>query len=163
MNVMESFKMAVGNIRTSKMRSFLTMLGIIIGVAAVIVIVGLGNGMEIYMTEQFESMGTNTLTVSIYGRGTGRTVTDEDMYDIVERNSDALELLSPTVTMQSPAKIGTDTINSHGPGAAICGYAQAQPCLRGGYLSQSRVFRRQRSGPDRQNRRHPFYGGGRPE
>ena len=109
---MESFKMAVGNIRTSKMRSFLTMLGIIIGVAAVIVIVGMGNGMEIYMTEQFESMGTNTLTVSIYGRGTGRTVTDEDMYDIVERNSDALELLSPTVTMQSPAKIGTDTITS---------------------------------------------------
>ncbi len=112
MNVMESFKMAVGNIRTSKMRSFLTMLGIIIGVAAVIVIVGMGNGMEIYMTEQFESMGTNTLTVSIYGRGTGRTVTDEDMYDIVGRNSDALELLSPTVTMQSPAKIGTDTITS---------------------------------------------------
>ena len=112
MNVMESFKMAVGNIRTSKMRSFLTMLGIIIGVAAVIVIVGMGNGMEIYMTEQFESMGTNTLTVSIYGRGTGRTVTDEDIYDIVERNSDALELLSPTVTMQSPAKIGTDTITS---------------------------------------------------
>ena len=109
---MESFKMAVGNIRTSKMRSFLTMLGIIIGVAAVIVIVGMGNGMEIYMTEQFESMGTNTLTVSIYGRGTGRTVTDEDMYDIVGRNSDALELLSPTVTMQSPAKIGTDTITS---------------------------------------------------
>ena len=109
---MESFKMAVGNIRTSKMRSFLTMLGIIIGVAAVIVIVGMGNGMEIYMTEQFESMGTNTLTVSIYGRGTGRTVTDEDMYDIVERNSDALELLSPTVTMQSPAKIGTETITS---------------------------------------------------
>ena len=109
---MESFKMAVGNIRTSKMRSFLTMLGIIIGVAAVIVIVGMGNGMEIYMTEQFESMGTNTLTVSIYGRGTGRTVTDEDMYDIVGRNSGALELLSPTVTMQSPAKIGTDTITS---------------------------------------------------
>ncbi|MGO5115713.1 ABC transporter permease [Candidatus Avoscillospira sp. LCP25S3_F1] len=109
---MESFKMAVSNIRTSKMRSFLTMLGIIIGVAAVIVIVGMGNGMEIYMTEQFESMGTNTLTVSIYGRGTGRTVSDEDMYEIVARNSDALELLSPTVSMQSAAKIGTDTITS---------------------------------------------------
>ena len=117
---MESFKMAVGNIRTSKMRSFLTMLGIIIGVAAVIVIVGMGNGMEIYMTEQFESMGTNTLSVSIYGRGTGRTVSDEDMYDIVERNSDALELLSPTVTMQSPAKIGTDTIN----GTSITGVSE---------------------------------------
>ena len=51
------------------MRSFLTMLGIIIGVASVIVIVGLGNGMQIYMTDQFESMGTNTLSVSIMGRG----------------------------------------------------------------------------------------------
>ena len=112
MNVMESFKMAVGNIRASKMRSFLTMLGIIIGVAAVIVIVGLGNGMEIYMTEQFESMGTNTLTVNIYGRGSGRSASDEDMYDIVERNSDALELLSPTVSMQSAAKIGTETVSS---------------------------------------------------
>ena len=42
------------------------------------------------------------------------------MYDIVERNSDALELLSPTVTMQSPAKIGTDTIN----GTSITGVSE---------------------------------------
>ena len=53
MNFLESFKMALSNIRASKMRSFLTMLGIIIGVASVIVIVGLGNGMQIYMTGQF--------------------------------------------------------------------------------------------------------------
>ena len=110
--MLDNIQLALASLRANKMRALLTMLGIIIGVAAVIVIVGMGNGMEIYMTEQFESMGTNTLTVSIYGRGTGRTVTDEDMYDIVERNSDALELLSPTVTMQSPAKIGTDTITS---------------------------------------------------
>ena len=109
MNFLESFKMALSNIRTSKMRSFLTMLGIIIGVAAVIVIVGLGNGMQIYMTEQFESMGTNSLSVNIMGRGSGRSVSVDDMYEIVDENSDCLSMLSPSVTMQASAKIGTET------------------------------------------------------
>ena len=57
MNIYESFSMAMKNIKTSKTRSILTMLGIIIGVAAVIVITGIGNGMDIYMRKQFESMG----------------------------------------------------------------------------------------------------------
>ena len=48
------------NISGSKMRTFLTMLGIIIGVCAVIVIVGLGNGMAGYMEDSFAEMGTNT-------------------------------------------------------------------------------------------------------
>ena len=109
MNFLESFKMAFSNIRASKMRSFLTMLGIIIGVGAVIVIVGLGNGMQIYMREQFESMGTNTLSVSIMGRGSGRTVSVDQMYEIVEENPEYLERISPTVTMQTSVKIGTKT------------------------------------------------------
>ena len=66
MMLLEAFKMAFANIRASKMRSFLTMLGIIIGVAAVIVIVGLGNGMSIYITSQFEEMGTNLLSCLLY-------------------------------------------------------------------------------------------------
>ena len=45
MKLTEAFQLAIKNIRGSKMRTFLTMLGIIIGIAAVIVIVGLGNGM----------------------------------------------------------------------------------------------------------------------
>ena len=65
MNILESIHLALKNIRGSKMRTFLTMLGIIIGVTAVIVIVGLGNGMEKYMVDSFAEMGTNTLTVSI--------------------------------------------------------------------------------------------------
>lgn len=109
MNFMESFKMAISNIRASKMRSFLTMLGIIIGVGAVIVIVGLGNGMQIYMTEQFESMGTNTLSVNVMGRGSGRSVSVDQMYELVDDNPELLDLMSPTVTMQTTVKIGTDT------------------------------------------------------
>ena len=65
MSLWETFTLAVKNISGSKMRTFLTMLGIIIGVCAVIVIVGLGNGMAGYMEDSFAEMGTHTLTVSI--------------------------------------------------------------------------------------------------
>ena len=51
MSLIETFQMAVQNILSSKMRTFLTMLGIIIGVCAVIVIVGLGNGMQGYIED----------------------------------------------------------------------------------------------------------------
>ena len=47
------------------MRSALTMLGIIIGVAAVIILVGLVNGQMSYMTESFSDMGTYQVTVSL--------------------------------------------------------------------------------------------------
>ena len=46
MNFTQSFKLALKSLRTSKMRSFLTMLGIIIGVGAVIIIISLGNGLK---------------------------------------------------------------------------------------------------------------------
>ena len=57
MNFTQSFKLALKSLKTSKMRAFLTMLGIIIGVGAVIVILSLGNGMTNMMNSQFEKMG----------------------------------------------------------------------------------------------------------
>lgn len=79
----EIFVMSLRNIRSSKMRTFLTMLGIIIGVMAVIVIVGLGNGMQNYMTDSFAAIGTNTLNVIVTGRGSSRSADVDDLYDIV--------------------------------------------------------------------------------
>ena len=49
MSISESFALALKNIMSSKMRTFLTMLGIIIGVAAVTLITGLGNGLREYI------------------------------------------------------------------------------------------------------------------
>ena len=49
--IKETFKQAVQNVLSNKVRTFLTMLGIIIGVMAVIVIVGLGNGMTNMMQD----------------------------------------------------------------------------------------------------------------
>jgi putative ABC transport system permease protein len=111
MSLIETFTQSLKNIMGSKMRTFLTMLGIIIGVTAVIVIVGLGNGMENYMRDQFASLGTNSLTVMVTGRNSARSVSVADMYDIVDEHRDLLDKLSPTVSMQG-VKVGSETLSS---------------------------------------------------
>ena len=94
---------------SNKLRTFLTMLGIIIGVMAVIVIVGLGNGMTKSMRDSFSAMGTNTLSVSIWGYGS-RTASVDDVYDIVKKNPDLLESISPQIDFSSNTpKVGTTT------------------------------------------------------
>jgi putative ABC transport system permease protein len=110
MSFLESVELSIKNILASKMRAFLTMLGIIIGVAAVILIVGLGNGTKIYMADTFKSLGTNTLNVSITGRGSSsRKMSVDEMYALVAANPKYLLRLSPTVRMTGGAKIGTES------------------------------------------------------
>ena len=111
MSVFETFVLALQNVFTSKMRTFLTMLGIIIGVAAVIVIVGLGNGMTGYMEQMFATLGTNSLTVMVTGRGSTRTLEAEGMYDIVRDNQQYLELVTPNVSVAGAVKIGTEELD----------------------------------------------------
>ena len=112
MSLLETFQLSIKNILSSKMRTFLTMLGIIIGVCAVIVIVGLGNGMQGYIEDSFADMGTDSLTVMIMGRGSSRSVSEEQMYELVTENQDTLKLISPTVSVSFPLKIGSDTTSS---------------------------------------------------
>lgn len=112
MSFFQSFEMAFKNILSSKARSLLTMLGIIIGVAAVIVITGLGNGMETYMTDSFKDMGTDLLTVTVMGRGSSRSVSVDDMYQLVADNPEYLSNVSPTVTLNGTVKVGTETLSS---------------------------------------------------
>ena len=112
MKLTESLALALKNIVSSKVRTLLTMLGIIIGVAAVIVIVGLGNGLEQYVTDSFSDLGTNTLTVTVMSRGSTRSLDADDMYELVEENSQYLDLCSPTVPMMGYVKIGSETVDS---------------------------------------------------
>ncbi len=156
MRITESFSLALKNIASSKVRTLLTMLGIIIGVAAVIVIVGLGNGLENYIADSFSSMGTNTLTVTVQSRGATRTMEVEDMYEIVEAHPQELELCSPTVSMMGGVKIGSETASASVSGVSedyndIYGYAIAQGrglqysdvasrakvCVIGAYVNQA--------------------------
>ena len=67
---LESLKMATNAIITHKMRSLLTMLGIIIGIASIICVVALGNGSQQKILNDINSLGTNTLDI-FNGRGRG--------------------------------------------------------------------------------------------
>ena len=157
MSILESLELALKNIVSSKVRTLLTMLGIIIGVAAVIVIVGLGNGLETYVTDSFSDMGTNTLTVTVMSRGSTRSLDADGMYDIVAENSEYLDLCSPTVPMVGYVKIGSETVDTTSSTGVSEDYfdiarltvaqgrglqysdmaARAKVCVIGAYLSQA--------------------------
>lgn len=104
--ILETFRQALQNVWSNKLRTFLTMLGIIIGVMAVIVIVGLGNGMMDKMKESFAELGTNTITVSVWSQG-ARSVSVDEMYKIVDKHPDLLENTSPQIDFNGTVRVGT--------------------------------------------------------
>ena len=95
MLLLDTFVLALKNIWSNKMRTILTMLGIIIGVTAVIVIVGLGNGMTESVRQSFSAMGINSMSVSIWGRNSSRNASVDYMYGVVEDNPHYLRSISP--------------------------------------------------------------------
>ena len=103
MNVSQSFRLALKSLMVSKVRALLTMLGIIIGVAAVIVIVSLGNGMQQYMNSQFEQIGVNLIQVAIYSYGGNREVEPDDMYALAEKYPQYIDSVSPSTTVRRGA------------------------------------------------------------
>ncbi len=109
MNIGQSFRLAVKSLMTSKMRALLTMLGIIIGVAAVIIITSLGNGMQRMMNEQFEKLGANLVQVQIWDYGeSSRTVSPDDMYALAAKYPQYLSGVTPYVSAQSVVRQGSD-------------------------------------------------------
>ena len=108
MNIGQNFRLAIGSLMASKVRAFLTMLGIIIGVAAVIVITGLGSGMQRMMNEEFDKIGANLIQVQVFGRGGGSRVVDaDDMYELIEQNPDYLTGVTPYITANAVVRHGT--------------------------------------------------------
>lgn len=78
MNIIESFKSALYSVRANKMRSFLTMLGIIIGISSVITIVSIGQGGKNAIVGQFEEIGKSTVNVRVNSRA--QDVRDSDYF-----------------------------------------------------------------------------------
>ena len=109
--MLQSFKLALKSIWGNKMRSFLTMLGIIIGVAAVIILVSLVNGYMGTIVENFASMGVNQINVNVTNL-TSRTVSPDEMYGFFEEHTDVFEALSPNVTISTTIKKGNDSMTS---------------------------------------------------
>ncbi len=100
MNVTQSFKLALKSLRTSKMRAFLTMLGIVIGVGAVIIIISLGNGLTGMVEQQVDKVGINQIYAYSWGRGDGTTMNldAQQMYDLIDSHPDVFSGVTPWVS-----------------------------------------------------------------
>ncbi|MGH9225892.1 MAG: ABC transporter permease [Acidimicrobiales bacterium] len=111
MKLSESLRVAVGAILSNGLRSLLTMLGILIGVGAVIMLVAVGNGSGVAVQERIQALGTNTLTVSrqgAFGPGAGGrsgTGTSSRTSDLTMRDVAALEdkAANPDVKAVAPS------------------------------------------------------------
>ena len=109
--MLQSFKLAIKSIWGNKMRSFLTMLGIIIGVAAVIILVSLVNGYMGSVVESFASMGVNQINVNMTNL-TSRTVDVDQMYAFYDEHGDLFDGISPNVSLSATVKKGDDSMSS---------------------------------------------------
>jgi len=109
MNISQAFKLAGKSIIGSKMRSFLTMLGMIIGVASVIILVGLVQGVTDYVLSTFADLGTNIITVSVTNTDT-RYVDVDEIYEFTEENSTIFQGVTPTVSSRYTVKNGSTSL-----------------------------------------------------
>ncbi len=108
-----SFKMALSSVWSSKVRSFLTMLGIIIGVAAVIVLVSMVSSSTKSMRQQLESMGTNLISVNINrGWGSGRSVSSKELEEFCNENTEYIAYFSPEISSRATMKYGRENQSS---------------------------------------------------
>ncbi|MFN3072990.1 MacB family efflux pump subunit [Acinetobacter sp. TY2] len=85
----EAFNMALLAMNAHRMRTFLTMLGIIIGIASVVSVVALGNGSQKQILENISSLGTNTITV-YQGRGFGDNSKTAQVKTLIPADAEAL-------------------------------------------------------------------------
>lgn len=109
MMLYQSMKMAFKSILSSKIRAFLTMLGIIIGVSSVIALVAVGQGTTSQITESLSSLGTNQLTVNIMGRGATTSLTYEEALALGE--IEGVDNVSPIISGNVTAKHSTENVS----------------------------------------------------
>lgn len=107
--------MSIQNIKTNKLRSFLTMLGIMIGVASVIGLVTIVQGVTGSILEQFSGLGAGTLSVTARGTALKRGLTQSDL-DILAK-VDGVTGIAPSASTTTSAVYGGevfDTVNVNG-------------------------------------------------
>ena len=103
--------MAFSSLVSNKMRSFLTMLGMIIGVGAVIAMISLMDGMIGYTMDSFSDMGADTITVSLMGNGS-KQLTDTQMYEFVDEHPESFLALSPSTSLTASVRRGEKYIKN---------------------------------------------------
>jgi putative ABC transport system permease protein len=124
MSLFELLRLAMSRLRTSRLRAALTMLGVIIGVASVVALVGVGQGTTSNITNRLSSLGTNLLTVSPTGGGsTSGTLTLGDADAIGKLASVAG--VAPEVSTNLLVKAGAESTTT-----TIVGTTAAYPTVR---------------------------------
>lgn len=138
----ESLGMSIHAILSNKMRSLLTMLGIIIGIASVVLVVALGNASQAKIMEQISSMGTNTIDI-IPGTGFGdmrsgkvKTLKVSDS-DFLARQS-FLDNATPNVSAT-----GTLVYRNYSLSAQLSGVGSEFFEVKGRKIAQGRIFTRE--------------------
>ncbi|WP_458413245.1 ABC transporter permease [Schinkia sp. CFF1] len=144
MSFLEGIRISLRSIVVNKLRSLLTMLGIIIGIASVIVMVAIGEGSSSSISSQINGLGSNLLIVSSnqarqggisLGAGSSNSLTMEDIDRIKEKDSIAGAV--PSVVTQGQAVAGNANYNT-----TIEGTTQAFLEVRNASIQRGRFFNR---------------------
>ena len=119
MNVVEIVRFAVAGLVANRLRSLLTMLGIIIGIAAVILLTALGNGAAVYIQGQISGLGANSITIIPRAAGgsagstsgaSARSLTSEDASAIADpQGAPDVAYVAPVVQTSAQAAAGRST------------------------------------------------------
>ena len=146
MKLSQSFSLAFKSMLSSKTRSILTMLGIIIGVAAVIILVSIVGGFSNMMKDRFTSMGTNIINVRVTVRSQQRVVSVDDMDNLVLTNPTLLTHFSPTVTVSRPTiKYGNTNFTTNCTGVnENYGSLRSQELTDGSYICYLNVVAKEK-------------------
>ncbi len=131
--MLQSFKLAIKSIWSNKMRSFLTMLGIIIGVASVIILVSIVNGYMSSVVESFSSMGVNRISVRLTNLSS-RSVDVDEMYSFYDEHKDLFAQMSPSVSVSAVVKKGEDSLDY----TSVGGYSEEYLDIMGYELESGR-------------------------
>lgn len=110
MKLSQGIRMAWGSVRAQPLRTLLTVLGILIGVASVTIMVAIGNGTSEQVKSQLQGLGTNMLTVNVVGRGAVTSIKQEDVKDLVD--VDNVDSYAPNISGNVTAKSGTLTYSA---------------------------------------------------
>jgi putative ABC transport system permease protein len=103
----QAIRLGISGIMGNKLRSFLTMLGVILGVSAVIILVALAEGSTQQVSERIQSMGSNLLSVSIRGRGNTGYLSYEEV--LKWEAYEGVSKVAPSISTQVQAKFGNKT------------------------------------------------------
>lgn len=113
MNIYQIIKMALKSLASNKKRAFLTMLGVMIGIGAVIGIMSIIQGVTNNITEEFNNMGANLVNVVIVGRSkSNRKITYTKIKQFEENNKDIIKAVLPSCSSQITLKYKNDSVNT---------------------------------------------------